>query len=226
MADTKRFIVVPGKSILVGDTPYQGGAIVDLDPTSPEAEAFIASGTIQELDPSQEAAVAAATVEAAPIKSPLSDEMAPQRDYSAEREARVVPVAKDLLKRIANHPDLVIGSGKKVTEESMALFYKDLYVSDIIPVIFGANLLLNDIPYLFSIMMQAIQLTSDVTTNSIQQSREIANAKKWGVEDTDDLSLQDLQEALTGSRELIKPEEPVADDVSVKDVDKQEPDQA
>lgn len=139
--------------------------------------------------------------EGASVISPLSDEMAPERDLSKERDERVIPVAKALLKTLASRDDLMLGSAG-VNKEDLGQYYAKVYQEDVITALFAANLYLTDITYLFSIMQQVIQLISDVTTQSLEMNTELAGAKLWGVDDLDDLRLVDVQKVLTGSDTL------------------------
>lgn len=129
-------------------------------------------------------------------KAVQTAEIVPPRDFTAERDTEVIPAAKELLARILLREDLMIGSSQKVNAEKAAEYYQKVYQEDVVPMLLARNLRLADVPYLFSLMLQPIQLLMDVTNGSFNMNRGLADAKKWGVKDIDDLRVVDLDEAL------------------------------
>lgn len=119
------------------------------------------------------------------------------RDFTAERDAEVIPAAKELLVRLAVRKDLMMGSGQNVQAEKAAKYYQDVYVTDVVPLLKRHNIKIKDLKYLFSILLQPIQLIMDVTEASFHMNEDLANAKKWGVKDMADLRIMDLDRALT-----------------------------
>jgi len=116
-----------------------------------------------------------------------------KRDYTAERNTRCLPIARELLKRISAHDDLLIGD---TTPEESAEYYSKIYVEDIIPYLLEQNVRIGDIGYVFKIMLQAIQLSQDRTEMTLELLYEKATAKKWGKSDTDEVTVTDLDTVL------------------------------
>ena len=138
-------------------------------------------------------------VETTPDVAPEATQDEPQRDYTAERDEEIIPAAKELLARLAVRPDLKIGSAKSIGGEDSAYeYYQQVYQEDVVPMLRARNVKLNDITYIFQLMMQAVQLLSDVSTNSIKMNRDIGDSKAWGVKDKDDLRIADLDKMLMG----------------------------
>ena len=128
------------------------------------------------------------------IVSPLT----PKRDFTEERDQEVIPVVRELLKRLAAREDLLMGSSKRVDQEKAALYYQEVYQEDIIPLLMEHNIKLTAISYVFSLMLQPLQLLKDVTMSSFGQNQDIADAIMYGVKDIDDLRVQDLDKVLRG----------------------------
>lgn len=126
------------------------------------------------------------------IESPLK----PQRDFTAERDAEVLPCARELLNILASKEDLIMGMGANFNEQKAALYYQDLYVKDIVPLLLKYNLKLNAFTYLFQVVLQPFQLISSLTETSMDMNRDLADAKKYNLKDIADLRLADLDNAL------------------------------
>ena len=118
-----------------------------------------------------------------------------KRDFTAERDAEIVPIVRKLLLKLASRSDLKIGSSN-LDEAELALFYQKVYQEDVIPLFLEANIKLNSISYVFSLLLQPFQLLSDVTTSSFEMNRDLADAKKYGITDIDDLRVGYLDKAL------------------------------
>lgn len=136
-------------------------------------------------------------VDATPAKAAKTPETVAPRDFTAERDAEVIPAAKELLARLAVRKDLMMGSGQNVQAEKAAKYYQDIYVTDVVPLLKRHNIKVKDLKYFFSILLQPIQLLMDVTEASFHMNEDLANAKKWGVKDMADLRVMDLDRALT-----------------------------
>lgn len=130
------------------------------------------------------------------MKKPTATPAEP-RDLSKERDNRVIPVVRKLLARLAAKKDLPVGLRQEDAEKA-AKYYQELYQKEVVPLFLEAGLKLKDITYVFSLMMQPIQLLNDVTTSSFEMNRDLADAKKYGIADIDDLSVKDLDAALKG----------------------------
>lgn len=123
----------------------------------------------------------------------------PPRDFTAERDAEVIPVVRKLLHVIGSKTDLPIGARKGATSaevEAVARYYEKLYQEEVVPIFLEANIKLNAIPYVFSLILTPFQLLNDVTTSSFEMNRDLADAKKYGITDINDLRVNDLDKAL------------------------------
>lgn len=120
----------------------------------------------------------------------------PQRNYTAERDAEVFPAVREILGLLAARTDLAMGTTSTTSESSLAEYYQKVYQEDVVGVLLKYNLKLDDIPFVFSIMMQPIQLLSDITTASFEMNRDLADGFKYGIPDIRDLRIQDLDAAL------------------------------
>lgn len=136
---------------------------------------------------------------------PQSAQNGAQRDLTRERDQEVIPAAKELLQALAARADLAMGSAASLTAEQAAGYYQKVYQEDVVPLLIKHNLKLNAIPYLFSIILQPMQLLNDVVTSSFEMNRNIADAFKYDIADIDDLRVLDLDAALkTGAAALKK----------------------
>ena len=116
-----------------------------------------------------------------------------KRDYTAERNTRAIPIARELLKRLANREDLVMGDA---SQEEMIEYYSKVYVEDIIPYLLEKEVRIGDIGYIFKIMLQVINYTQDRTALTIELLYDKVTAKKWGKTDTDDVTVTELDQVL------------------------------
>lgn len=126
------------------------------------------------------------------------------RNFTAERDTEVIPVALKIIKALGAREDLMMGSHARVQADKAAEYYQKVYLEDIVPIMIEHNLKLNDIQFLFSIILQPFQLLADVTNNSFNMNRDIADAKKYGIDDIDDMRVLDLDKALKESAEAEK----------------------
>ena len=116
-----------------------------------------------------------------------------KRDYTAERNTRSLPIAKELLKRLALREDLKMGD---VPQEELIEYYSKVYVEDIIPYLLENNVRIGDISYIFKIMLQVINYAQDRTELTIDLLYNKATAKKWGKADTDEVTVTELDTVL------------------------------
>ena len=123
------------------------------------------------------------------------DVVPPEVNASQARRDEVVPIARKVLKALADREDLPVGVTNG-TSESAAVWYQDFYVSTIIPILVEHNVKLNNIPYIFQLVMQPVEFMREVTTASFERNRDIADARKYGLKDIDDLRVMDLDVAL------------------------------
>lgn len=122
------------------------------------------------------------------------------RDRTAERDAEIIPVVRELLKAMADRPDLLMGSSSLITPESAAVYYREVYKEIVVPLFLKHNIKLDAIPYVFSLMMQPAQLLNDIVTSSFEMNRDLADAMKYNIPDIDDLRVQDLDNALKAGK--------------------------
>lgn len=127
-----------------------------------------------------------------------ADVMPPQRDYTAERDAAVVPVARELIKLVAARADELVMGQVGVSETKAAELAQKMYKEDVIPLVMKHNLRLNELPYLFSIILQPFTFLNDMTTSSMEMNRDLADARLYGIDDIDELRISDLDNALKG----------------------------
>lgn len=147
--------------------------------------------------------------QATPVPQAAPEVVADTRNYTLERDTEVIPAARELLARLAVRQDLAIGSSQTVTEDVLAEYYKKVYIEDVVPMLRARNLRVSDVPFLFSIMLQSVQLLKDITESSMHMNEDLANAKKWGVADMADLRV-DALEAVLMADTTVPPVESVA----------------
>jgi hypothetical protein len=122
----------------------------------------------------------------------------PKRDYTKERDDACIPIARKILKVLASREDLLIGSSaSNATEEKALEYYADMYVKEIGPMLIEANIKVDHLKYIFTLVRQAVQFIADRTEMTIEHHFNNATAFKWGVKDTDEIDLAMIHEALT-----------------------------
>lgn len=134
----------------------------------------------------------------------MSGEAEAQRDFTKERDEHVIPAARELLKMLVTRDDLQMGSSASITADSAATYYQKVYQECVVPVLRKHNLKLKDIPFMFSIMLQPIQLLNDITTSSFEMNRDLSDALKYGLSDIGDLDVLGLDSALKEAAENRK----------------------
>lgn len=124
---------------------------------------------------------------------PASPEKAP--DATTQRRNEIAPIALEIIKRIAAREEKFLGflTGEEddANDISIAIFSEE-----IIPLLMEKNIKIVDIPYLFQLVLQPFQLFSQITTNSFEVNRDLAEARFYGLKDVRDLRVMDLDEAL------------------------------
>ncbi len=118
------------------------------------------------------------------------------RPLAKERDERCVPIARALLLALASHKDLQIGSNVTTTPEKITKCYGDFYAEVAIPLFMEKDLKLSEVGYVFSIMSQAIDLAKGMTEKSLDANRDIADARLYGVDNIDELTLKQLDDVL------------------------------
>ena len=126
-----------------------------------------------------------------PIPSPI------QPDLTKQRDAECIPLAREILKILAAHDDLRIGTEVQQGNEADVEFYSKLYADELMPKLLESNIKLDHLLYVFQLVRQAIDLLQERTQMTVELRYNQADAKLWGVTDTSELRLADLQRVLT-----------------------------
>jgi hypothetical protein len=129
--------------------------------------------------------------------------MSEQRDYTKERDERVIPVARELLQLLASNEKLPMGA--EVTtggQETVAKECTEIYQKTVIPLLLEKNLKLDEISYLFSIMQQGVHLVSEITLSSLEMNKKQSDAIAYEVGDIDDLTIGDIDAMLKSSESV------------------------
>lgn len=117
-----------------------------------------------------------------------------KRDLTLERDQACIPVAMELIQALAKRDDLPMGS--RLDAGKAAEYMQKVYQEEVVPIMLKHDIKLNEIPFVFSIILQPFQFLSDVTTSSFEANRDIADSFKYNVVDVNDLRISDLDKAL------------------------------
>lgn len=114
-----------------------------------------------------------------------------------ERDADVVPLAREIIKRLAKYDDIPIGTvaGSEGAEET-ARWNQKFYQEELIPLLLERNIRLGDLTYTFVLATTALQNILDITKASLDMNKDITEAKMWGVDELNDLRVGDLDSAM------------------------------
>lgn len=107
-----------------------------------------------------------------------------QKNLTAQRDIRVIPLAKFALQAIANHELLDKAIGSTFEEKDKKAFAKDLQLS-IVSELIEKDALLGDASYIFRLCHQAIDIAMEMMQHNVQESTMRAEAYKWGMEPKD-----------------------------------------
>lgn len=107
-----------------------------------------------------------------------------------EKLVKLIPVAKEILKRVADH-DVLIGN---ITEDEKKEAYKS-FSSEMIDYFVKEELTAYDVEMVFKLAMQAYDSLANVTMNSINLAYELAIKELFG-KDKIDVTLKDLNSIL------------------------------
>lgn len=127
---------------------------------------------------------------------PPTTENVPGRDLTAERDARVIPAVRELLNAFAGRVDVPLGVKKGNNNEETAKYFQEMYKTDIVPLLLKHDLKLNEVGYLFQLLLQPIDLLRSVVNASLSMNRDLTDAKLYGLTDIDDLTVADLDRVL------------------------------
>lgn len=119
-----------------------------------------------------------------------------KRNYTKERDDEVIPVAKEVLLALVARKDLVIGSSESITTEQAAVYYRDLAKNVIIPLLIKKDLKVEDINYVFQVMVQPINFIKEMVLTSFEMNRKISDANLYGIKEIQDLRISVLDKKL------------------------------
>ncbi len=118
-------------------------------------------------------------------------------DYTKKRDEEVLPVMRELFKRIAARID-TLKLGSMFDEEQLNYQADEMFDSMVSDLLINYNLRVKDVTYLFQILMQPIQLLADKATNTMHVRRDQAESKRWGIPDKDDIRVLHVTNSLAG----------------------------
>jgi len=113
-------------------------------------------------------------------------------DLDKLRDERCIPMAREVLKAIANQPNLALGSD--VSEKERIECYESIF-NKIMDYFRELDVPLKDIGYVFTLVTQGLNFTKDLVTMSMDNNVKRADSKLWG-KNTDDLTVQDVDKVL------------------------------
>lgn len=128
-------------------------------------------------------------------KSPVQPNLTKMRDDEC------IPIARELLKRIANRDDLLIGSTETYTEAEALEYYNTLYSEEVAPYLVEKNVRVKDVTFIFQIMAQAVQLLQSRTEMTVDMRYDQAVAKALGADSADDVRIAEIQAQLVEKTE-------------------------
>lgn len=130
-----------------------------------------------------------------PIKSPIQ----PKRDLTKERDERCIPIAREMLKRIAAREDLPLGNHGK-SEEEIVNYYGDLYMEEIAFLLHKADVRVEeDINYIFQLAFEPLTQIQTRTTMTINARYRQAVSNFFGVKNAEDVTINHILRALQAS---------------------------
>lgn len=118
------------------------------------------------------------------------------KDLSAERDKRCIPIARAILRMLAEPADLCIGSAATVTDEELIQYYGNMYQTVLAPYLLEQNVLLDEVHYIFTIAAQAIDQLRERTEMTLEARELEAVAHLYGVKTTETLTVNDVQRVL------------------------------
>lgn len=126
-----------------------------------------------------------------------------ERDLTLERDQECIPVAMKLIQALAKR-DLSKHMGSTLNQQETALFMNKVYLEDVVPIMLESNIKLNQLPFVFSIILQPFQFLNDVTTSNFENNRDIADGFKYGMPDITEMRVSDLDAALREGVQDVK----------------------
>jgi len=129
-----------------------------------------------------------------------------EKDLTAEREKRCIPIARELFKRLANREDLPFGEVDGGRDYVIEYFQK-VYIEDFLPYLIEQNITMGEIKFVFKLMLQPIydaQYTTEATLIDLFLNK--ATCALWGktgpAESVDNVTIKELDEVLSRYPEL------------------------
>lgn len=117
-------------------------------------------------------------------------------DLTKKRNDECIPIAKYLFKEFAARiATLPMGT---VTESEADLYYKQMFTEAMSQMLVDRNVKVTELDYIFQIMLQAVEFLHAEATRSVGRAVDNANAKRWGLEDVDDLRIRHVTFTLAG----------------------------
>jgi len=127
-----------------------------------------------------------------------------QPNLTEMRDKECAPIAMELLNILASQKDLKIGSTESVTEQDALVYYRELYEKEIAPVLVRRNVRISDLPFIFQIATQPIQLMQNVVDRTIDMRYDQAVEKLMKVSDIKDVRISDIQNVLVEKSDTKK----------------------
>lgn len=120
------------------------------------------------------------------IKVVKKDNTPKKADLTEDRDRRCRPIAVQLLRYIADRPDIEnhIG-GHDITREKLEAFYSDVAKDFMENVLDTKELKITDLDYIFRIAMQPLDLLKGKITTTLDNQYNKATDYLWGVDDVD-----------------------------------------
>ena len=117
------------------------------------------------------------------------------KDLTLEREQEMMPIARELLKRMVSNDKLALKSIQTLSNKEYEE-YTAFYQKEVVPFLKEKNPKLNSLDYMFALMLTILNNVKMVVETSFETNKRIADAKKYGLADPDDMRVMDLEKAL------------------------------
>lgn len=124
------------------------------------------------------------------------------RDFTKERDERCLPIARELALLLGTKvSEMPLGSSSQ-TEEKIE-YFSTLVGETIIPTLEKYDVKIDEVGYVFSVLLEMVQQTFDRIEPTIQNAFDQATAYKWGVTDSGDITIGMVRELLTKQKEEL-----------------------
>ena len=132
------------------------------------------------------------------IKKKQSDEA---QQLSNVRNKTCVPVAKEILKMIADYKEVTQGMGD-IVPHKLKQSYTELS-TNILTLLLKENIKVAEVSYVFRLVLQPYNFVKEIVEESVNQHMSIAMEKIWGKPEMD-VKMQELDDLLTGKKVLTE----------------------